>query len=310
MTWAQAAKQVTDRWVANGKMGLYPDVMDNDDELAFWDEVEALVNPQAKAFDPHEYRDDHGRWTNGVSIDSVEVGHRLDFSGGTDHATGQPTGQFRGTVARKAPDGRMIVNAGTPKKPRWVQTHVDQASVITRKPAARNQSKRNYADTITEPERKALLNYQAEGYETINGALRGSKKPSDLTQRRIDALDSAIDKGVAEHDLTLYRGLRLNGDPRELIGKSFSDPGFASTSETSVIPARMAAIRRNGVYARIHAKAGQHLAYVHKVHDQQATSKYGGELEREVLLPRDSTFTVTKVQQAADGTYLVDIDLS
>lgn len=312
VTWDQAAQQVSDRWIAAGRMTLPPDAPTDDDELAFWDEVESLVNgDKAKAFDPHEARDEHGRWTDGpgISIDAVKVGQRLQFSGGTDHSTGQPVGEFRGTVARKASDGRMIVNAGTPKKPHWVQTHVDHASEPVRKQGSRNENKRNYASSITEDERKALLFYQGEGYRTINKALRSNKEPSALSKRRIEALDSAISKGTADSDMTLYRG--FNGDPAKLVmGATFTDKGYASTSESSTIPARMAAARRDGVYARIHVRAGQHLAYVHKVHDQQATSKYGGDLEREVLLPRDSTYTVTRVQRAADGGYIVDMELS
>jgi hypothetical protein len=64
MDWAQAAEQVSDRWITDGRMSAPPDEPDEDD-LEFWNEVEALVKglPAQESFDSALHpRDFKGRW--------------------------------------------------------------------------------------------------------------------------------------------------------------------------------------------------------------------------------------------------------
>jgi hypothetical protein len=241
---------------------------------------------------------------------AVKVGARLQFSSGVDHATGKPVTNFRGTVARKAPDGRLMVNAGTNAKPRWVATHTDKVQTPARKLGPRNDNRRTYAQRLTEDERKAIDAYMGENYKSINGTLREGKPPSGVTAKRIAALDSAVSKGTLATDATLYRAAGgLGDDPSALIGKTFTDHGFASTSEGTQLPLMMASSRRNGIYARIKAPAGANVGYLTKVRNQQAISKYSGVAEREVLLPRGSQFKITNARQGGDGTWTVDMEL-
>lgn len=246
----------------------------------------------------------------GIPIGEIKIGQRLDFSTGTEHGSNKAVTDFRGAVARKSSDGRVMVNTGTKVKPRWVVAHADHASVPTRKPGVRNDNRRKYQDSLTSDELKAIDSYQLESYTTINSALRRGETPSTVTANRIKHLDTAVAKGKLAKDTTLYRaGGGFGADPAAMVGKIFTDHGFVSTSEHTELPLLMAGARKNGVYVRIKAPAGASVGYLSKVRNQQAVSKYGGVAEQEALLPRGSAFTVTKAHQGADGMWTVDMEL-
>lgn len=245
----------------------------------------------------------------GASV-GLKVGSRHSFATGTEHGTGKTVTNFKGKVARKAPDGRLMVNTGTDAKPRWVETHAKHISAAPVKKAAAGESKRTYAQRLTPDERKAVMAYMSENFKGINGSLRRGEKPGAVTAKRIRDLDSAVAKGTIERDATLYRGFHLGDtDPRSLVGKTIRDQGFVSTSENAKLPLFMAASRKNGVYARVKVPAGTPAGYLHKVQNRQSVSKYDGVPEREVLLPRGSNFRVSGARQGADGMWTVDLEL-
>lgn len=83
MTWAEAAKTVSDRWIAKGKMTLPPDDPADADEIAFWDEVEALVDGKTKAKPHHKpkpkphdaaFESEHPRSALGQFVDKPQQG--------------------------------------------------------------------------------------------------------------------------------------------------------------------------------------------------------------------------------------------
>lgn len=244
----------------------------------------------------------------GMAVEAIKVGQRLDFATGIEHASGELVKDFRGAVARKATDGRLMVNAGTKKRPRWVVTDAKHASEPSRKSGPRNDNRRDYMKSLTADELKAIDNYQLEGYKTINGTLRQGDVPSAVTARRVAHLDAAVAKGVLAQATTLYRS-GGGFDPAAMVGHTFIDHGFVSTSERTDLPLKMAAGRRGGVYMRIKASAGASVGYLSKVRNQQAVSKYDGVLEQEALLPRGSRFKVTAARMGADGMWTVDMDL-
>jgi hypothetical protein len=268
----------------------------------------------AKRFDPRQRRDPHtGEWSDGggggVAPDDVKKGGRFEFASGTEHGTGKHVENFRGTVAQKTSDGRLMVNAGTPKKPRWVVTRVDDARPIVRsQPVTRGDSKRKYRESLTPGEVKAIDSYMGENYKSINGTLRNGEGPSAVTGKRIAALDSAVRKGQLGRDTTLYRAAGFKQDWDALVDKTFTDHGFVSTSEATELPLMMSH-RPNGAFIRIKAPAGAHVGYLHKLRNQQAVSKYDGVPEKEVLLPRDSTFKVTAAKRDREGVWHVDMEL-
>jgi hypothetical protein len=239
-----------------------------------------------------------------------KVGDRLAFAGGTDVKTGAAVPEFKGTVARVSPDGRLMVNAGTKTRPKWIIARAADASAVQRKaPATRGESRRNYAKQLTPDEKAAIAAYQGESYKAINGTLRKGAEPGTVTAKRIVSLDSAISKGVLEKDTTLYRAGSLGGaNPADLVGQRFTDHGFVSTSEATTLPLRMAS-SGSGIFARIKAPAGTPIGYLSKESDRQSTSKYGGVKEQEALLARGSTFDVTGARQDKDGMWIVDMEL-
>jgi hypothetical protein len=212
-------------------------------------------------------------------------------------------------VVEKAGDGRLMVNAGTKKKPRWVVTHAKHASEPVKKQGIRNDNLRNYKESLTPAELKAIEDYQGENYKGINSTLRRGETPGPVIAKRIQGLDSAVSKGVLAADKTLYRSGNGWGNPGEMIGKTFTDHGFVSTSEGTTLPSRMAASRKDGVFARIKAPAGASVGYLGKVFNAQSTSKYGRVKENEILLPRGSTFKVTAARRNSEGTWIVDMEL-
>jgi hypothetical protein len=241
---------------------------------------------------------------------TAKKGDRLEFSRGKEHATGKDIKNFRGEVVQKTPDGRVMVNAGTKKNPKWVASHESNARPIQKKAPIRNESRQKYKESLAPHELKAIDAYQTTSYQSINGALRKGQVPSGVTGARIKALDSATSKGQLAKDTTLYRSAGgLGKDPSKLVGKSFIDRGFVSTSEKTDLPLKMAASQKNGVYARIKAPKGAKVGYLSKVRNQQAVSKYGGVDEAEALLPRDSAFKVLAAKQGSDGMWTVDMEL-
>jgi hypothetical protein len=243
---------------------------------------------------------------------TTKVGARHSFASGKDHATGKTVENFKGTVARVAPDGRLMVNAGTKTRPRWVVTTTSQIQAPTKAPAAAravNESKRDYAESLTADEIKAIDAYMGENYKSINGTLRRGDPPSAITAKRIANLDAAVAKGVLAKDTRLYRAGTLGGNPADMVGKTFVDHGFVSTSEKTTLPLRMAASQREGVFMRINAPAGANVGFLSKFRNQQSVSKYGGVNEDEALLPRDSEFIVRSARQGKDGMWTVEMDL-
>jgi hypothetical protein len=255
--------------------------------------------------------DQKGRFAGGPGGKALKVGQSAHFSTGVEHGTGKTVTNFKGKVGRAAPDGRLMVNAGTSAKPRWVITSAAHAVEPQRKAGPRNENRRTYADRLTPDEKKAIDAYMGENYKSINGTLRSGQDPSGVTAKRIAALDSAVAKGELAKDTTLYRAAGgLGDDPSALVGKTFTDKGFVSTSEGTQLPLMMASSQRNGVYARIKAPAGANVGYLTKHRNQQATSKYSGVAEQEILLPRGSQFKITAAKQGRDGMWTVDMELA
>lgn len=240
---------------------------------------------------------------------SAKIGQRHEFTTGKEHGTGKTVANFKGNVARKAPDGRLMVNAGTNAKPRWVETHEKSIKAPAKKAGPRGESKRTYKERLTPDETKAIDAYMGENYKSINGALRSGKEPSAITAKRIDALDSAVSKGVIEKDTRLFRAMHTDQHPASLVGKSFRDHGFVSTSEGSTLPLRMASSRKGGIYARIDVPAGTNAGFLHKFRNQQSVSKYDSIKESEVLLGRGKQFRVKGAKQGNDGMWTMDLEL-
>lgn len=260
------------------------------------------------AFNPSEPRDEHGNW---IKVgDRVHVAHGSTLKG---DQYGHGVSDVKGTVARKGKDNRVLVNTGTKQKPAYVVAAGKDVAPAKRQAAQRIADRAGWATSLTPQQRKAVESYKGTGYRHINGTLRHGKEPSAATRERISALDAAVGRGKVERNITAYRTFdarALPGPPTSLIGKTFTDHGFVSTSESGREPFAIAAKRvpkgRNPVLARIKIPAGTHAGFPDRVLGIQGASGYQ---ELELLLPRDSSFRITGVKRAANGIYEMELEL-
>ena len=89
---------------------------------------------------------------------------------------------------------------------------------------------------------EALIKYTGDDYVNINNSLRGLDTLSPENQTTVEAMKSALDNSALPQDMTLYRGTSTevlgslqNLSVDELIGKTFTEQGFMSTSTSNVI---------------------------------------------------------------------------
>lgn len=88
----------------------------------------------------------------------------------------------------------------------------------------------------------ALTKYTGSDYSNINDSLRGLDTASPENAKTIETMKTVLDNSSLLEDMTLYRGTTTKalGDlqnlaPEELIGKSFVEQGFMSTSTSSTV---------------------------------------------------------------------------
>ncbi|MGW9025533.1 ADP-ribosyltransferase, partial [Streptomyces sp. NPDC055722] len=162
----------------------------------------------------------------------------------------------------------------------------------------------HYAENMPEAQRKAIYDYTVEPnyvdgpptsegwgtYKEMNGFLRGdATKWSPYVQHNIDEVDKALAGNPVPEDLMVVRGtgtghLKLD-DPLEMLGRTYDDKGFMSTSlGDHPVPAFA------GEDALLHLRVpkGTPALWVEKV------SNFGMG-ERELLLGRGTQFRVTRV---------------
>ena len=141
---------------------------------------------------------------------------------------------------------------------------------------------------LTLAERDALKVYTSNQYRTINRTLRFSDVPGRNTTigRTVAEIDSALERSVIPRDVVVgrtFNGGFLQGEIAAgnlKVGSTISDRAFVSTS-TAINSSPSAAVMIIKVPKGSRGLALQHI------------SNYPE--ERELLLPRGSTFKVTKI---------------
>jgi SPP1 gp7 family putative phage head morphogenesis protein len=256
------------------------------------------------------------RTEEATSSPAAKIGDRVHFQSGTDAQTGKAVEGGAGRIARMDKQGNMMVNTGTPKKPVWVQTRQDALITPERAKAVDNPlGMTGYRDRLTIDERKALDDYKATGYLRLNEGLRTGKlatgKPiTPAMHARVDAIDRAIEKGTLSKDTTLFRSFRPTEGLNLEVGDVIKDDAFISTSTSTKAPMAFASeaekLGKPSYVARIQAPSGTHVAYA----DAQASQRAGGLLkENEIILPRGTSFKVTKVRTNKYGLREVELEL-
>lgn len=89
---------------------------------------------------------------------------------------------------------------------------------------------------------EALIKYTGDDYANINNSLRGVETLTLENQTTVEVLKSALDNSALPHDMTLYRGTSTEAlgalqdlSVDELVGKTFTEQGFMSTSTSNVV---------------------------------------------------------------------------
>lgn len=154
-------------------------------------------------------------------------------------------------------------------------------------------------DDLSEPQQQALTTYQTSGYKAMNGYARTGNPMEHLwnegigskeeLQKHVDTLDNLV-KTVPPlaQDTTLYRGVsgKLSSELRSLQpGDSFTDKGFSSTSYDQDVAKQFGIW---GLVVVINAPKGTKALDIDKLFDEPS--------ESEVLLPRNTKFTVDSVK--------------
>lgn len=149
-------------------------------------------------------------------------------------------------------------------------------------------------DPWTPEERAALEKYTGPGYVHINNALRGKTKGSKAVAATTADIRTAM--GPTPRNVVSYRSTRPDafgfngrfipeGEEQSLVGRTFHDPGFTSTS--------IAARSNQPVRLRISVPAGTKAAYVESLSKNRS--------EQELLLDAGTHFKITKAERDARG---------
>lgn len=108
---------------------------------------------------------------------------------------------------------------------------------------------------------QALNDYSGSNYRNINDSLRGLDTPTPENAETIRIMRETLGKSSLTDDMTLYRGSSTVelGDlmdlaPEELIGKSYTQPGFMSTSSDAFEAQKF----MKNMHVTINAPAGSH----------------------------------------------------
>lgn len=148
------------------------------------------------------------------------------------------------------------------------------------------------APTPTTSERKGIKGYTGSAYDPMNSALRAGKPLTGSYAEYQKGLDSYLnDKATIPVDCTVYR--KISNDYAKFLqsvaavpGASFIDRGFISTATHD-------SSWSGSMQMVISLKAGAKGAAVDHMSSNQG--------EKEVILPRNTMFKVTKVDKAVPG---------
>lgn len=154
-------------------------------------------------------------------------------------------------------------------------------------------------------QKSALEDYTTVGYHDINATLRGvTIDPYDSsmsvaeTKAEIPKIDAALASvPPLSGPVTVYRG--ISGDIGLKEGVVIGDKGFVSTTLNPAVVPTFAGDDKN-TFLAITLPKGSQAAYMGPVSVHH---------EDEVLLPRDSSFRVTKVTSDSDGNKFAEAEL-
>lgn len=169
---------------------------------------------------------------------------------------------------------------------------------------------RDWRKSLGPETERAFQGYTQNGaYSLINAPLRKGEGIAGVPEN-LRGMVSQLDRGIAEtrapREMTLFRGVSGVRSTKQWgglkVGDSLIDPGYGSTSIQHHVGKSYAKGTgvRSGVEIRIRVPEGFPAAPV-------PSKTFGA--EREILLPRDTKYTVTSIEQR-DGGKVIHVDVS
>lgn len=147
-----------------------------------------------------------------------------------------------------------------------------------------------WAGRLSKDEAYSLKRYQGAGYGKINRDLRNETyRDDERVKKDVENIDNAINKspGVPEN-VVVYRGISAEDDPGFEVGSTFVDRGYTSTSFDDGVASEF-----GDVVIRVMVPAGAPAIYMDAFNDSD---------EFELLLPRNTEFTVRGITTGSQGT--------
>lgn len=149
---------------------------------------------------------------------------------------------------------------------------------------------------------EAFVKYSGDDYVNINNSLRGLETLSADNAEAVDIMKSTLSNASLPEDMTLYRGTSIeelgslkNLSPEDLVGKSYTQPSFLSTSTKSSVA--KGTFSSGNMQVEIEASQGAHGL------DITSISQYGSD-ESEVLFNAGQKLIITDAQNIDDILYI------
>jgi histidinol phosphatase-like PHP family hydrolase len=170
---------------------------------------------------------------------------------------------------------------------------------------------RDWIKSLTPREQDALRMYSETDYENINGLLRTGAIDNaaglEHTQKQITELETALNKTKLTENITTWRGImepdKTLGDMSKLVGREFTDKGFMSTTTAGRSMLEGFDYEGSAIF-ELHIPTGYNAGLLSDMRVSQLPH------EKELLLQRDSTIRITKVEiDKTTGAWVVQADV-
>lgn len=161
------------------------------------------------------------------------------------------------------------------------------------------------SNKLSKNEVNAVNEYTGKKYLTVNSQLREGKVDAG-NKKLINEMDNALEKNKLDKDETFYRSANMPElnklvNSGKAVGYKFSDKAYMSTTESNEV-ANNYSREKDSVRLVVNAKKGTPSLKI-----DNEIGAYGDK-EQEVLLGRNQTFTVTKVEEVKEKYMARDLN--
>lgn len=167
----------------------------------------------------------------------------------------------------------------------------------------------NFPESYPPEQFDNLYLYKTTNYDGINRTLRMGADDPELFKEEIHYLDTVMAENETPEDIVAYRGMNIEHiieQGNDVVGKTFQDMGYTSTSLSSRDAEEFAVLKENGILARIFIPAGTHSTYMDF---PQMRDEVGFGIEEELLLARGTRFKVMAYRDVEGGKKEIDLEV-